>query len=321
MDSINVSTKNDTYVLSKCPSENFSKDLNLWVGNRGSYGSCKLEEDIAQTLIKFDLEYLKNTGIVIKQAYVQLYVENYDREQCWKHYELAIRVNQTPFDVSQVNYVNKPTTADYKVVKISVHEIEAGCINLDITDLANAWLNDDIPNNGITLIGEKNNFFLQLGSSRSGCGPSFIGYYDVGQVQERGGGMQLQVQNKHSVIIFQGQPILFDVIITPDDKLMTYDITTGEITIKKTGFYFFEWWMALEGAGLVDEITLQLQSVDQSVQIGASAAVNPLAQITGNAVVNITTAPQRFSLVNNSGGAVQLADSSIQGSIIVGKIS
>lgn len=320
VDTVNVFTKNDTYVLSTYPRGNFSKEFNLYVGRQYLKRRGMCEEEIAETLIYFELENLKNAKVVIKEAYLQLYVGRYEKCWCRGYYDIKVKVNQSKFDSEKVNYCNKPVAIDYKVVHLPINHVCEGYINLEVTDLIKSWITNEIPNYGMTLSSEIRNAFIEFESSRWGRGPTLVINYDQVPVERGGGGVQLQVKNQQSELILQDHPIIFDQIITPDNQLIRYDLNTGEIVIETPGYYMFEWWVALEGAGIVTELILQLQNTDKSIQIKGNAPINPITQITGNALINITGVPQKFQLVNNSGDTIQLATTGVQGSIIVGKI-
>lgn len=100
-------------------------------------------------------------------------------------------------------------------------------------------------------------------------------------------------------------PVIFNqqVFSTLD---IDYDNTTGNITFQNPGIYYVSWWVATGSALTSQGISFQLNIVGAQQQIIGSSPIR-LTEVTGNAVISVTTVPTVMNLTNVTPVSVQLA--------------
>ena len=96
-----------------------------------------------------------------------------------------------------------------------------------------------------------------------------------------------------------GDPFLFNTVLANETTAITYDPVTGTFPISEPGVYYFDWWVAFDGAAAAPTIAVELSGSDGTSVFSASASVTET--LSGNALVNVTAPPVTFSLLNQSG--------------------
>lgn len=112
-------------------------------------------------------------------------------------------------------------------------------------------------------------------------------------------GIQVQLQTGKFLTIDDGDPVLFDTTLFNETTAITYSSLTGTFTISVNGIYYFDWWIAVDGAAAATTIAFELSGSDATSVFTASAIVSDL--LAGNALVNVTGAPVTFQLLNRCG--------------------
>ncbi|WP_170164253.1 C1q-like domain-containing protein [Mobilisporobacter senegalensis] len=109
----------------------------------------------------------------------------------------------------------------------------------------------------------------------------------------------MQLQSGVFITIDDGNPVIFDTVLFSGTTAITYDAVTGIFTITEPGVYYFDWWVAVDGAAASPTIAFELSGSNGTSVFTASAAVTEL--LAGNALVNVVGPPVTFSLLNQSG--------------------
>lgn len=99
---------------------------------------------------------------------------------------------------------------------------------------------------------------------------------------------------------------------------IVYNPVTGQFTINQPGTYFVTWSLATDGAGPATQIVFDLQLGGTSVAESATPALTGL--LTGAALVNVAAVPAVLQLVNTTGSAVFIADTEVQGNIVIYRV-
>lgn len=314
MSTMQLSHCNSTFVYSNKPTVNFAYEkyvlIEQWIEN------CDRQLSEAQTLIKFDIDSLSE--VTIQKAIMSLVVDRWEHCAAGESYPIQIAINQTNFDPTNVTWRTRPITTFYKIVRMDRHDLDCGCINLDITDLVQSWSNGTTPNYGITLSSDVIGLSVRLISCKEKCGPKLIVEYEKDECKPVA--LQVQVANRPLEIVEHEDPILFDSIVTSTPTGISYNQVTGEITISKVGYYLGQWWVAVGGAEAIPEINFALENVATGSLIESSAPVGIVSQPSGNAIFYVGTVLQTFKLINNSKSKIQFGTPTIQASLIIARI-
>ena len=133
-------------------------------------------------------------------------------------------------------------------------------------------------------------------------------------------GLQVQlVGDEETETIINGANVLFDSIVTNLSPNILYNPTTGVFTVMKTGIYIIDWWINIDD---IEEETSVLFNIVTSTgaSIGASSPEGvTVIQLKGDALISMP-AGTTFSLVNNTGTTVDLADSPVQADLRVVRV-
>ncbi|MDI6919296.1 collagen-like protein [Clostridium botulinum] len=139
-------------------------------------------------------------------------------------------------------------------------------------------------------------------------------------------GLQAQTTGLQLGIIANSADIPLDTLIsdagTPD---ITFNAISNDIQLNTLGVYYVDWWINISDAQTTDsEINLILDAangimVPGNVSFTAETLSLP-TQISGNAVITVTSAPVNLKIINSSGAAIQLGNTTIQLNVSVIKV-
>ncbi|MEG1483600.1 DNRLRE domain-containing protein, partial [Clostridium sp.] len=102
-----VYSKADTFVSSKYPNKNYSKESRLFVGQNSD---CNCEGDLVKTLMKFDLpEWV--CGCKVSEAEIRIYVEKVNVSCESKGLYVDLLYNLDSFYEEYVTYKTAPFTS------------------------------------------------------------------------------------------------------------------------------------------------------------------------------------------------------------------
>ena len=99
--------------------------------------------------------------------------------------------------------------------------------------------------------------------------------------------------------ITTGDPIIFNTLIENTSPNISYNNSNGRFTLSATGVYYVSWNVQTSGAGPSTFVALGIEIIGKTT---IQNSVNlPLTQISGNAIINVTTTPTRIRLINTTG--------------------
>ena len=139
-------------------------------------------------------------------------------------------------------------------------------------------------------------------------------------------GIQVQTTGLQLGIISNSADIPLDTLIsdagTPD---ITFNAVSNDIQLNTLGVYYVDWWINISDAQTTDtEINLILDAANGIMvpgNVGFTAEILSLpTQISGNAVITVTSAPVNLKFINSSGGSIQLGNTTTQLNVSVIKI-
>ncbi len=131
----------DAFVSSYYPTENFGKNLALFVGKF-------MSSTIYNTLIKFDLSGFPS-DYKINKAILSLYIFRNDQPSTSKVYNVYRNLND--FNEDTVNYNNQPSTPSTPLTSVTINNEVNTFVNIDITSLVQNWYKSIYPNYGLKL--------------------------------------------------------------------------------------------------------------------------------------------------------------------------
>ncbi len=114
-------------------------------------------------------------------------------------------------------------------------------------------------------------------------------------------GIQVQNNAGEALVIDDNNPIPFDTILTNTTSYITFT-PPSTFTISENGVYYISWDVNIDGSPVAIFVTLGLVFSDgQEFRVTALQNQN---HISTSALVNITTAPVTFQLVNLTGNEI-----------------
>lgn len=115
----------------------------------------------------------------------------------------------------------------------------------------------------------------------------------------------LLLQLTNAPLVEVNNPVIFNeqIYSTLD---IDYNKINGTITFNNPGIYYVTWWVATGSALTSQGISFSLNIREEKEQITGSSPIR-LTEVTGSAVINITTVPTVMNLINTTPVAVQLA--------------
>lgn len=114
----------------------------------------------------------------------------------------------------------------------------------------------------------------------------------------------LQLQLNTTLSIINQSPLIFNKTLY-DNGTITYNSSTGELTFHSIGVYYVDWWVATASTLSTQGVSFAIKVSDGTLIIGNSPI--RLAEITGNAIVDVKSVPLVIQLINDTGATVQLA--------------
>ncbi|WP_271810136.1 DNRLRE domain-containing protein, partial [Clostridium beijerinckii] len=150
MPTIFISPTDDAYISQLNPNANFGLSTDLFTG------MFVQENDVYRSLLKFNLSSI-TPGSSVSNASLNLFVSRNDvPDSAQIPQTVRVYLNTSDFTENTVTWNNAPI-ANFTQYSININNGDVGnYVSIDITDLVNGWVNNTIPNNGITLIGIEN---------------------------------------------------------------------------------------------------------------------------------------------------------------------
>ena len=129
-------------------------------------------------------------------------------------------------------------------------------------------------------------------------------------------GVQVQMIGKDSLIVNQGETLIFDELIRAADPSIIYDDVTGEFTLTSPGNYVIHWWLNVDGSQ-GPKGSAQFSIVVDGTVYSSSLSPITTGQVSGQSLVIVKTAPSIITLVNTTSDVVRLSDLSMQGGFLI----
>ena len=139
-------------------------------------------------------------------------------------------------------------------------------------------------------------------------------------------GLQAQTTGLQLGIIADSADIPLDTLIsdagTPD---ITFNGISNDIQLNTLGVYYVDWWINISDSQTTNsEINLTLDAANGIIVPGnisfTAETLSLPTQISGNAVITVTSAPVNLKFINSSGGSIQLGNTTIQLNVSVIKV-
>jgi hypothetical protein len=132
------------------------------------------------------------------------------------------------------------------------------------------------------------------------------------------GGVQAQLDNAGGGVLANGSDVAFNTVLNDQSADISYNPVTGSFTITKPGNYLVSWWFATNGAGSATTVSFAVEVNGVPYSTASSPIVS--GQLSGNALVTVTTAPAAITLVNVTGDAVFIPTTLVQSGFVVTEI-
>lgn len=118
------------------------------------------------------------------------------------------------------------------------------------------------------------------------------------------GGLQIQLQSAATTTVTPGGPVLFDTIVSSQSSFISYNTLTGVVTLTRPGLYYINWWVTIAGVSGADLPTFAIVTSTGATIRASSLSIG---QITGNALIRVTSSPVTLQLVNFTTDTITLA--------------
>jgi len=112
-----------------------------------------------------------------------------------------------------------------------------------------------------------------------------------------------------------GAAVVFDDIILDQSPNISYSTGTGIFTITAPGNYFVTWWIATDGSDGPTNVSFAVELNGAGGIIGSSPVVT--GQVSGYALITVTTTPSTVTLINVTGAAVLYAATTVQANMTI----
>jgi hypothetical protein len=132
-------------------------------------------------------------------------------------------------------------------------------------------------------------------------------------------GIQAQQLDAEGTVIADGGNVIFDSLLNDQSDNISYNSATGEFTITEPGNYYVDWWVGTDGAGPGTNVTFAIEVNGVEYSDASSPIVS--GQLSGEALVTVTTTPTIITLVNTSGNDVFVPTIPIQGNIVITEVA
>ena len=144
--------------------------------------------------------------------------------------------------------------------------------------------------------------------ARGATGPMGPAGSDAPATQLRG--ITVYVDNTSAgggtISVANGANVPFDEELVEESSNIEYDDTNNRFVLNRAGNYYTDWWVATNSAGTATSVGFAV--VSNPGVTSYSYSPNTKGQISGHNFISVTSTPTYVSLVNQSGVAVELAD-------------
>jgi len=132
------------------------------------------------------------------------------------------------------------------------------------------------------------------------------------------GGVQTQLDNAAGDVITNGSDVEFNTVLNDQSADISYNPATGAFTITKSGNYLVSWWFAAGGAAPATTVSFAVEVNGVPYSTASSPIVS--GQLSGTALVTVTSTPTVITLVNVTGDDVFIPATPVQSGFVVTEI-
>ena len=132
-------------------------------------------------------------------------------------------------------------------------------------------------------------------------------------------GLQVQLQGSSGGTVADGTNVLFDTVINAPTANIVYNAGIGNFFITQPGNYYISWWINTDGAGAETTVSFGIRVISGGGPTILSSSPAPITtlQLSGSALLTVTTIPTVFSFFNDSGATVNYGTSPIQANLTI----
>ena len=132
-------------------------------------------------------------------------------------------------------------------------------------------------------------------------------------------GLQVQLQGSSGGTVADGTNVLFDTVINAPTANIVYNAGIGNFFITQPGNYYISWWINTDGAGAETTVSFGIRVISGGGPTILSSSPAPVTtlQLSGSALLTVTTIPTVFSFFNDSGATVNYGTSPIQANLTI----
>ena len=109
-------------------------------------------------------------------------------------------------------------------------------------------------------------------------------------------GIQAELVGAGGTIYPDGGNVVFDTLVNNQSADINYNGATGAFTITAPGNYYVDWWVGTDGAGPSTSVSFAIEV--NGVLYSESSSPIVSGQLSGEALVTVTSVPVTITLVN-----------------------
>ena len=132
-------------------------------------------------------------------------------------------------------------------------------------------------------------------------------------------GMQLSLEGSSGGTAAANASVPFDTVDANNTLGVSYTAGSGSVTIGRTGTYLVNWWVSIAGTQTAQSLAFAVSLNGSDVQTSYSDIGG--GQVTGSAVVNVTSIPTTLQLINRSAAAVTYATAGVQAGLTLTQLA
>jgi hypothetical protein len=132
------------------------------------------------------------------------------------------------------------------------------------------------------------------------------------------GGVQAQLDDAGGAVLANGSDVAFNTVINDQSTDITYNPVSGDFIITKPGNYLVSWWFATDGAGPATSVSFAVEVNGVPYSTASSPIVS--GQLSGTALVTVTSTPTVITLVNVTGETVFIPTTPVQSGFVITEI-
>ncbi|HBE84456.1 MAG TPA: hypothetical protein DDW53_01640, partial [Lachnoclostridium sp.] len=130
-------------------------------------------------------------------------------------------------------------------------------------------------------------------------------------------GFDLQLTGGTSVA--NGSPVIFNTILNNQSINISYNTSTGIVTLNAEQNYYISWWVSTDGAGPSTYVEFTLQ-INGSSGVSSSSPI-VTGQLSGMALITVGAIPSTIALVNTTGQTVSYGATPVMAHMVIFEVS